>query len=239
MEILILILKPIFYLVFMVISYFVLGWMRIAYNKIKIPGYGRKLSAEQYSKIESKARVIWDDVLETKYPEHYRIFGNSTLLFIASTAISVGLYWLLYKLIRHKILERVPENSDYVFARTDFSFAGILAVPACLMVATVIYIIIAKKNPLFKRFLVYELGWGQLIPGERTPDNVCEDILHLHYRNEIDLDAREVDVDSKLTKIFNRPNKKIIGLAAFFVATFAIFFRFDLYWYEWQAHGNL
>lgn len=235
MKILILILKPILYLVLMVISYFVLDWMRIAYNKIKTPGYGRELSAEQYSKIESNVRVIWDDVLETKYPEHYRIFGNSTILFIASTAVSVGLYWLLYKLIRHKILERIPENPDYVFARTDFSFAGVLAVPAGLMIATVIYIIIAKRNPLFKRFLVYELGWGQLIPGERTPEDLCEDILHLHYRNEVDLNAQCGDVEDILTKIFSRPNKKVFGLAAFFVAIFVIFFRFDLYWYEWQA----
>ncbi len=238
MEILIFFLKPILCLVFMVISYFVLDWMRIAYNKIKTPGYGRELSAEQYSKIESKARVIWDDVLETKYPEQYRIFGNSTLLFIASTAVSVGLYWLFYKIFRHKILERIPENSDYVFARIDFSFAGVLAVPAGLMIATVIYIIVAKRNPLFKRFLVYELGWGQLIPGERTPEDICEDILHLHYRKEIDLNAQNGDVEDILTKIFSRPNKKIFGLAAFFVAIFVIFFRFDLYWYEWQADGK-
>ncbi len=232
------ILKPILYLVFMGISYFALDWMRTAYNKIKTPGYGRELSAEQYSKIQSKARVIWDDVLETEYPDQYKIFGNNTLVFIVSTAITVGLYWLLYQILRHKILDRIPETSDYVFARTDFSFAGVLAVPAGLMIATVIYIIVAKRNPLFKRFLVYQLGWGQLIPGERTSLDICEDILHLHYRNEIDINAQGGDVEDIVTKIFNRPNKKVFGLAAFFVAIFVIFFRFDLYWYEWQADGK-
>lgn len=235
METLILLLKPFIIIIFVGIFYVSLSWMRLAYNKLKTPGYGRELSDNEYSKIEGIAKEIWHDLLNTEYPHHYKILGNNTFLFIASAGVSVGVYWLLFQFLRHKILERIPENADYVFARTDFLFAGVLAIPAGLMVATVICIVVAKRNPLFKKFLIYEQGWGLLIPSSREPEDFCEDILHLYYQKEIDLNAQYSEVDVVLSKIFKGPNRKVKALTAFFVSLFAVFFTFDLYWYEWQA----
>ncbi|WP_026941546.1 hypothetical protein [Hellea balneolensis] len=237
MESLIIFLKPMLIIVFVGITYIVLSWVRLGYNKLKTPGYGKNLSDEEYSRIETVAQKIWHDVLKTEYPHYYKIIGHNTFVCIASAGISVGAYWVLFQFLRHKVLERIPENADYVFARTDFLFAGVLAIPAGLMIATVICMVVAKRNPLFRRFLVYEQGWGQLIPGQRDPEDFCEDILHLYYRKEIDLDIQDSEVEATLSKIFKRPNGKIRALTAFFIALFAVFFTFDLYWYEWQS-GN-
>ena len=235
MELLFLLLNSILFIVFMTLGYLVLHWIRRVYNKLKTPGYGKDLSETEYSKIEALAGKVWDDVLTTKYPSHYYVLGNGIVLFLVSALLSVGAYWLFYQNIRHKILDRIPENAEYMFARTDFSFAGVLALPAGLMLATVLLVLVAKRDPLIKRFLVYEQGWGQLVPGQREPEDFCEDILHLHYGEAIDLDSPDFDVEALLSKIFHRSDGIIYALTVLFVGLFAVFFRFDLYWYEWQG----